>query len=477
MNVIIDFLHHSASINSDKIALVDLKGKLSFGELSDAVSQFSAGLSRYPQNSVISILFENSAEFVISYLGILEAGCIAHLISPTVAESNLHEQIRSAGPKLIIYSKSLQEKIDKVPHEKAEFDAVSRKDGSAESRKVVPSSTAYLIYTSGTTSTPKGVPVSHSNAVFTTKNIVGVLGYNSSDVDVLPLPLSHSFGLGCLHTSLFVGSTLVLHKNTLNVNEIFDSVRKYSATTFAAVPATLTKLLRDNQEEVKKYFENLRLIITNSTPIPPETVNGFKKILKNGIIATYYGLTEASRSTFMIFDKTGKEESVGKTAPHVQIKIVNKNNRSSEPGEILIKGENVIKNYWNNPDADRNINDGWLNTGDVGYFDEDGFLYLTGRTDDIINVAGEKVAPNEVESVVKLLSGVEEAVAIGVSHSIFGQVVKLYVQKSKESKIEKRDVMAHCIKNLERYKVPLAIEFVDSFPRTDYGKIKRFMLR
>lgn len=476
MNVITDFLDNTANACPEKIALIDSEHKYTFNELSESVSRFSSNLLTYPQNSVISIIFENSIEFVISYLGILKAGCIAHLISPATTESNLEEQIRSACPKLIVYSKSFDTKLNNiVSYKKVEFETIFEKNKSTNLRKIVPADIAYLIYTSGTTSVPKGVPVSHSNTVFTTKNIVKVLEYNSSDVDVLPLPLSHSFGLGCLHASLFVGSTVILHKNTINIDEILNTIEKYSATTFAAVPATLSKILKEEQK-VEKYFSNLRLIITNSTPIPTSTVNGFKKILKTGKIATYYGLTEASRSTFMIFNVNGKEESVGKPAPNVEIKIINQTNADG-PGEIWIRGENTIKNYWNNLEADKNFSNGWLKTGDVGYFDRDGFLYITGRIDDMINVAGEKVSPYEIESVVNLLSGVEEAVAIGVKHDLFGQVVKVFIQKSKNSKIEKKDVIVHCIKNLERYKVPQVIEFVDSFPRTDYGKIKRFMLR
>lgn len=476
MNVITSFLENSAKLYPNKTAIIDSGQKYSFSDLSEAVSSFSANLSQYSQNSVITILFENSIEFVISYLGILKAGCIAHLIPPTTTESNLKEQIRSALPKLIVYSKSFNTKLNSLTSfKKVEFKEIFENNKSGESCKIDPTNVAYLIYTSGTTSGPKGVPVTHSNSVFTTKNIVDVLRYNSEDVDVLPLPLSHSFGLGCLHTSLFVGSTIILHRNTINVNEIFSTIKKYSATTFAAVPATLSKLLKENENDVESYFSNLRLIITNSTPISASTVNSFRKILKKGKIATYYGLTEASRSTFMIFNIDGKEESVGRPAPNVQIKIINKDETMS--GEILIKGENVIRSYWNNQESDKNIVEGWLKTGDLGYFDSDGFLYITGRTDDVINVAGEKVVPSEIERVVKLLSGVDEAVAIGIKHDIFGQVVKMFIQKSKNSRIEKKDIMVHCIKNLERYKVPQIIEFVNGFPRTDYGKIKRFMLR
>ena len=115
-------------------------------------------------------------------------------------------------------------------------------------------------------------------------------------------------------------------------------------------------------------------------------------------------------------------------------------------------------------------------TGDIGQLDDEGYLYLTGRIDDLINVAGDKVLPEEVERIVKLLTGVEEVVAIGTKHDIFGQVVKLFVKRSVGSSLEKSEIISHCIKNLERYKVPSLIQFVDDFPRTEYGKIKRFML-
>ena len=197
-----------------------------------------------------------------------------------------------------------------------------------------------MIYTSGTTSSPKGVPVTHSSCVFTTGNIVETLQYSKDDVNVLPLPLSHSFGLGCLHTSLFVGSTLILQK-TIDVAEILSSIKNYNATTLAAVPSTLSKMTSGGFEESLNMLSDLRLIITNSTFFPPETIKKLKKILKKGKVATYYGLTEASRSTFMIFDDFEKIESVGKPCKGTSLKIVS-NNEEPSIGEIWIRGHNVI---------------------------------------------------------------------------------------------------------------------------------------
>ena len=425
------------------------------------------------------MLFENTSEFVISYLGIINSGCVAHLIPTGISQSNLQNQISSAQPKLILSSNSYFNQIDDIELEnleKLKFSDV--KEISSKNKTPSPTDYAYLIYTSGTTSTPKGVPITHSSCIFSTKNIAKTLHYSKNDVDLLPLQMSHSFGLGCLHTSLYVGSTLVLLKNASNLEEIIESLKKYKITTLAAIPATLTKILNFENKKIEDYFSKIRLIITNSTAIPKKTVIQFKEILKKGNLATYYGLTEASRSTFMVFDKNNhREESVGKCSPNVEIKIVNKEKNNLKFGDIYIKGENVIKKYWNNVEANKNIFENWLKTGDTGYFDEEGYLFLNGRSDEIINVGGEKVTPNEIEQTIKNIPGIEDVVAFGIKHEIFGQTIKLNVIKSKNSDIDKAKILSYCIKNLEKFKIPSKIDFVENIPKTDYGKVKRFMLK
>jgi len=218
----------------------------------------------------------------------------------------------------------------------------------------------------------------------------------------------------------------------------------------------------------------LRLLITNSTSVPPEIVSEYKTILKNGNLATYYGLTEASRSTFMIFENhLDNDTSVGKPAPNVEIKIKNKYN---DIGEIWIKGSNVIKQYWNNLSGNQNFIDDWIKTGDLGYFDKQGFLYLSGRLDNVVNIGGEKVFPEYVEKIIKQNSGIEEVVIIGQKHNVLGHTLKAFVKLNPQSTLKKSDILSFCIKNLEKYMVPLKIELVNDFPVTEYGKIKRFLL-
>ena len=194
---------------------------------------------------------------------------------------------------------------------------------------------------------------------------------------------------------------------------------------------------------------------------------------------TYYGLTEASRSTFLLFNKNkNKLESVGKTAPGVEIKILDNNGKvisNDAMGEIFIKGDNVIKNYWNNTHADQSIEDGWLQTGDLGYFDSDNFLFLKSRKDDLINVGGEKFTSEEVELIIKEIPEISDVAVIGISNEIFGQLPVAFVVINKE--ITTAQIINHCSKKMERYKIPHKIFFLDALPKTDSGKIKRNSLK
>ncbi|MEW6044640.1 MAG: class I adenylate-forming enzyme family protein [Thermoproteota archaeon] len=477
---VIKFLEKCVEKHPTKLAVVDDDRCLTFRELYQKVQNFSSAISTLNKKNVLSLSSENSISFIVAYLGIINSGKIAHLLQPEISENNLLKQTRSSDSGAIICSEVVKKNLAKYSSIKIpilQFNEISSEANQGKT-DFVTNDFAYLIYTSGTTAEPKGVAISHTMIEFTTKNIVNVLRYSDSDIDILPLPLYHSFGLGCFHTSLCVGSTLVLLKNANDLEQVLKSLKRHHATTLAATPATLTKFLKFDRKVLEEYFTNIRLIITNSTPIPKNTVQSFKKILKNGHLATYYGLTEASRSTFMIFDETNdREESVGRVAPGVQIRIINEKQDQSKLGEIWIKGNNVIKKYWNNTEANKNIVEGWLRTGDVGYFDDQNYLFLKGRIDDIINVGGEKVTPYEIEEVVKQISGVEDVAAFGIPHEIFGQVIKLNVIKSKDSDLDKSKILAHCIKNLEKFKIPTKIDFVESIPKTDYGKVKRFMLK
>ncbi len=476
---IIDLLRNNAEKYPSKIGFIDEENEITFQKMLKSVEKFSSSELLKNKNQTIGLILENSIEGIIAYLGIINSGKIVHIIPPNITEKNFINQIKSSNPSAIICSEKNQTNFSNFNDKDIPIYTNEEIISKSTIQEKIPdiNKIAYLIYTSGTTSEPKGVPISHEMIEFTTKNIVKILGYSKNDIDLTPLPLYHSFGLGCLHTSIHMGSTFVLLKNANNLENILNSLKKFNATTLAAVPATLTKLLRFENQYLKEKFSNIRLVITNSTSIPKNTVNDLKAILENRKLATYYGLTEASRSTFMIFNKNAKlDESVGKPAPGVKIKI-EKFDKKLEIGEILIQGKNVIKNYWNNSIADKNLEGNWLQTNDVGYFDNDENLFLVGRNDDIINIGGEKVIPSEIEEMIKQIPGIEDVVAFGIDNEIFGKTIKVNIIKKNNSNLDKTKILSYCLKNLEKFKIPSKIEFVDKIPKNEYGKVKRSMLK
>ena len=224
---IIDFLKNSVNNYPEKISLIFENNSFTFNELWKSVEKFSSSLTSLDLQDVVSLMAENSSSFVIAYLGIINSGKIVHLIPPEISEPNLLEQINSSNSSAIICSNNVFTKISEFSSIKIpilQFDKITENtDSSIVEFKT--NEIAYLIYTSGTTSVPKGVGITHSMVEFTTKNITHVLKYTQSDIDVLPLPLFHSFGLGCLHTSLFNGSTLVLLKNANDLQKILDTIK------------------------------------------------------------------------------------------------------------------------------------------------------------------------------------------------------------------------------------------------------------
>ena len=478
MNTILDDFKKHVKDNPEKIALIFDDKQISYGKLYELSQLLSSSLFNLKKSSIISIFLENSIDFVISYFGIIFAGMIPHLIPINLSDEKIKQQLQNAAPILIISSEKLIDKINDISYDCKKITASQLiLDKKILENRILPrNDIAYLIYTSGTTGEPKGVPITHENIKFSTMNIINKLDYSISDVNILPLPLYHSFGLGCLHVSISIGSTLVLLKNATNLMTILDSIKNNNATTLAAVPLTLNKILKENKNDCLNYFNNLRLIITNSTSIPSETVKSYRTILKNGKLATYYGLTEASRSTFMVFDRVGREDSVGKPPLGIKIKIKNDSDNELKVGEILIKGKNVIKNYWINDEANKKIINGWISTGDLGHKDIEDYLYLDGRLDDLMNIAGEKVIPSDIEEVVKVLTGVEDVLVVGVKNEMYGQIIKVFIKKSLDSEITKSKILSHCIKNLESFKVPREIEFVKEIPHDEFGKIQRFRM-
>ena len=484
VRAIYEFLEISAEKYPDKIALKDETNSISYNKLLKNSKCVSKSLQKIiSSGQVVSLLSENSIDFVIIYFGILMAGGTVHIIPPNSSDIQILSQIQKVNPVIILCSETMKNKITRIKHEHILIsNMITDSLYSKVNHELIEdqfNEVSSIIFTSGTTSTPKGVKIKHKNIIFVVNNIIKIMGIRTDDVEINPLQLSHSFGLGCLHTIIAQGATAIIFRNSINLKAILDEAISNRATGFVGVPATFQSILDNYKEDFRKAGENFRYLLTNSAPMPKEQIKEILNLFPLTNFFTYYGLTEASRSTFLLFNSDiTKIESVGKPAHDVEIKIgMNDENTNNENkiGEVLIKGPNVIDEYWRDTGGKYKIKDGWIKTGDLGFFDNDGYLYLRGRKDDVINVSGEKVSPVAIELVIRQLDGIKDVGIIGMPDRVFGEIPVAYVVA--KSTLKENEILYHCTKVLERYKIPQKIIFTDVLPKNEFGKIEKSVLR
>lgn len=339
---------------------------------------------------------------------------------------------------------------------------------------------ADLLYTTGTTGRKKGVVLTQASILAAARNITAFVGNQPEDLEVVPLPLSHSFGLGRLRCLAVVGNTLVLEPGLGTGAPVIKHILEKQANGLALVPAGFDILRRMTGDLLGQAQEHLRYIEIGSAPMKSETRRWLAELLPHTRICHHYGLTEASRAVFTEYHADAhKPGTAGRAAPNVEFNICDEAGRplpAGETGEVVVRGGMVMREYWKQPELTQQAfcSEG-LKTGDIGYKDTDNYLFLLGRRGDLINVGGRKVAPDEIEDLLCQMEGVRDAGCVGEPDELLGECVKAYVVADRE--IGRAEMLAFLRPQVEEYKMPQSIARISSIPRTASGKIQRQALR
>ncbi len=362
------------------------------------------------------------------------------------------------------------ELIDQPPT----FDTVQRR----------PDDTAVILYTSGTTGRPKGAELSHSNLVLNAMVARDVSDVTADDVQLVVLPLFHSFGqTSQLNSGFLAGCTLVFLPR-FDAEDALRTFQEENVTIFCGVPTMywgLVNCANCDKYDLEKIRSTLRLGISGGAAMPVELLHTFEK--KFGItILEGYGLSETSPvATFNRSKEQRKIGSIGLPVWGVEVRVVDEDMNDTpigEPGEIVIRGHNIMKGYYRRPtETEEAFRGGWFHTGDVGRRDEDGFFYVVDRTKDMILRGGFNVYPREVEEVLMQHPAVSLAAVIGVPDGVYGEEVKAYVVPAPWAKITEEELIAWAKREMAGYKYPRQVEFRESLPMTATGKILKTELR
>jgi len=497
-----DFLRHSAARLPDKTALVVGERRISYAELDELSNSLAAGLAAngVRRDDRVLIYLDNGWEAAVAIFAVLKAGATFSPINPSTKPDKLAFIAGNCEARAIITQSRLAGAVAQAIVEGAQFSAIISAGDSALLPQAVQLETllaasaqapihggidsdlAMLIYTSGSTGRPKGVMMNHRNIEAAATSITTYLENTEDDIILNVLPLAFDYGLYQLLMAVKLGATLVIEKSFAFPAAIFEVMRREKVTGLPLVP-TMAAMILNMKDLEPGSFPDLRYISNTAAALPPAHIERLRVLLPGTTIFSMYGLTECKRCTYLppsrLDDKPG---SVGIAIPNTEAFVVDDEGQRVAPGEIgqlVIRGPHVMQGYWQNSEAtEKALRPGpnpWekvLYTGDLFYADDEGFLYFVGRTDDIIKTRGEKVAPKEVEAVLVSCPGVVEAVVVGKADPVLGHAIHAIVVKS-DPELGERDIIRHCAKNLEDFMVPKSIEFRDSLPKTDTGKVSR----
>lgn len=341
-----------------------------------------------------------------------------------------------------------------------------------------PDDPAVLLYTSGTTGSPKGVMLTHRNFDAQCRQVVAhLLTLDEQDRTVGVLPLYHVYGLANgLVASIFFGGALALVPQYTPAM-LLDAIRDAKATLLIAVPSMYQHLLALARVRKSDMPNTLRLCVSGGAALPARVMEEFERVFETRIHEGY-GLTETTSAVCMNASGEGyKPGSIGRPAPGVRMAVVDGEGREvkdGETGEIVIAGDVVTKGYWENEEATaEQIRDGWLYTGDLGCRDEDGYYFITDRSKDLIIRGGFNISPREIEEVLLACEGVADAAVVGVPDRRGEEAVRAFIVAGPDASPTEQAVLEHCRENLAAYKVPKSVTFTDRIPKSATGKVLR----
>ena len=464
----------------DKVALISGDTEITYSQLWDYCLCAAEKLKQdyhLKKGDRVILSAAGNIEFVYAYFGVHIAGGICVPIDPDTNQTRFEYIEKSTTPVCVMGL------LHNVKKETIPFSDVV--NGTSKATYIAPeqSQVADILFTTGTTGAPKGVALSYNNLSAAARNINAFIGNTSSDVELLALPVSHSFGLGRLRCSLSKGATVVMLGTFANVKKFFKEMARCQVTMFAMVPASWGFIKKMSGKYIGKFADQLKFIEIGSSFMPVEDKELLMSLLPKTRICMHYGSTEASRSAFMEFH-TYKDNllSIGKASPNVEIKIFTSQGTPAalgEEGEVCVKGEHVTCSYWNETPERfaSDFYDGYFRTGDCGTMDAEGNIYLKSRIKEMINVGGKKVSPMEVEDILNTIPGIKESACIGIPDPgiVLGEVVKAFIVA--DENLSDEEIMQQLRPQLEVYKLPVEIERINAIPKTGSGKIQRLSLK
>jgi long-chain acyl-CoA synthetase len=495
------FLEESARLAPESVALIEPQRTTTYAALDRFANQFAhlylrAGVGRGDR---IVVALENGLEFVAAYFGALKAGAVAVPLPPGPRSDRLERAIADCSPVAVVVDQATAAAAtDDHPLRKVRERFVLGYGRSSDSARgisldavlagqsemspavrCIDLDLAAIIYTSGSTGEPRGVMVTHRNLVANARSIVSYLALTASDRVMCVLPFYYVYGLSLLHTHAAVGGSVVIDNRFAFPNVVVRAMRDHGVTGFAGVPSTFALLLH-RSSLTSTLQPELRYVTQAGGAMSSAHIREWLERGPRVPFYVMYGATEAAaRLTYLeparLQDKIG---SIGRPIPNVEIVVCKDDGSAAAPGEVgelVARGSNIACGYWNKPEESRERfgPDGYR-TGDLGYADDEGFLFLVGRKHDMIKIGAHRVGPREIEEVLLEHSAVHEAAVVAVPDEILGEAAVAFVSLREGATVAADTLRGYCASRLPPHKVPSRFIFPGELPKiAGIGKIDK----
>src|SRR5215471_2173105 len=489
-----------AAASPDQIFLISEADNrcFTYAEFREGVNRAASMLMNHGirKGDVVSLLMPNSAEYIIAYFACWTIGALAGPVNSLLKEHEIQFVMNNSEAKAILVHSEFQPVIEKIKGQLPYLQAIISFDDEAEASQryagrwpagtpeaCAPDDDAIIIYTSGTTGKPKGCLLTHGNVIANARQISNWLGFTETDRLLTIMPLFHMNAVSVTTmTALYAGGLTVVSPK-FSVSKFWHIISDYHITSFGSVATMLSMLLNAYPGGVPAGLQTdqLRFAMCGSAPVPAEVMKKFEETFNCPVIEGY-GLSESTcRSTFNPADARRRPGSCGLPIGN-EMKVVDDDDHEvadGELGEIVLRGENILKGYFRNPEAtQRAFRGGWFHTGDVGYRDQDGFFYIVDRKTDMIIRGGENIYPREIDEVLYKHPAVAAAATIGVPDQLYGEEVAAFIVLKDGMSASEADLIAHCTSELADYKCPKSIRIVKDIPKGPTGKLlKRELAR
>ena len=484
-----------------KVALLVDSKKIRYGDILEKVDKL-AGYFRQKgikEGDKVALFLRNSPEFIYTIFAVSKIGAISVPINTFLKKEELDYILKDSAAKMLVTSQ-IHEKVVNAGSASSLCEAILWEGESQNSDQVLFDEAlsvetriehveralddcAVIIYTSGTTGKPKGAMLSNQNILSNIEFSRKVMEVKPKDRVIVFLPMFHAFTFTAgVMMPLYVGGSIVIIKSLQPFSNIFKQTLTKRVTMFVGIPDVYNALAKAKLPWYFLWFNSVRVFVSGAAALQPKTLDAMAKKFKRAKLLEGYGLSEASPVVCVNTLKKQKAGSVGTAMYDYEIKIVDKDMEevpSGDIGDIIVKGDNIMLGYYNRDEATREtIVNGWLLTGDMGYMDDEGFIFIVDRRKDLIISKGINIYPREIEEVVDGFSGVKASAVVGIFDERSGEIPVIYLElKEEHENFDELSLKKYMREHLANYKIPKQIHTIEELPKNATGKVLKRELK